>query len=218
MHPYGFCKKIQAFNVSRPWAIHAKSEKDVIFIDSYVSDQIRVIEQPNAYIEIRKPYHVGTFYKMSYQLHDDSLLDGKSCRDYEKVGSSYGECVQEELIKQLLVWFNCIPPWFYLSSTNYTELQCLNDTAKTSPTDGSIRPEHIEQLNSLVNNRPMSSLKVCLKPCKSVKIRIARFFKTEKWPVWNYLYFESDPEVLVYTKVYSYTIFNLIVDLGSSLG
>ena len=90
---------------------------------------------------------------------------------------------------------------------------CVNDSTN-------MRPSEIlrKDLDNLLNNVPMESMNDCLRPCKRVIIQMIRFQKWENRPVRNKLYLVHNNEVPIHTYVYDYDIFNLIVDLGSSLG
>ena len=73
-------------------------------------------------------------------------------------------------------------------------------------------------LDSFINEIDTGYLHHCLPPCTSYKVKIK---ETEKWQnsyeeaVLSYFF---EKHIDVYTEMYSYDIFSLFVDLGSTLG
>ncbi len=56
--------------------------------------------------------HDYSLYRASYDNYDDSIDDGITCTDYNKLGSSFGECFQKDIDSKIMEWIGCIPMWF----------------------------------------------------------------------------------------------------------
>ena len=72
--------------------------------DRILGDTVRLIAKNNSYEFLD--------YKISYSLYDDTLHDGYKCKDYTKMESSYGNCVENHVKQKLLKWYGCVPQWF----------------------------------------------------------------------------------------------------------
>ena len=44
-------------------------------------------------------------------IQDSRIKDGVTCRDYERINSSYGKCLNQALRKEFLENLDCLPPW-----------------------------------------------------------------------------------------------------------
>ena len=64
----------------------------------------------------------------------------------------------------------------------------------------------------------VDTLKPCLSPCVSMHFKLNEISHDSNRPHNAALTVKMKDEMIVYTDVYAYDIFNLIVDLGSSLG
>ena len=59
----------------------------------------------------------------------------------------------------------------------------------------------------------------CQKPCVNIVIALVKIWSKENMPKENrILFYPKTEEIIVHTAAHSYDMFNLIVDLGSSLG
>lgn len=70
----------------------------------------------------------------------------------------------------------------------------------------------------MVRNRELKMFKKCLPPCVTMNINLKHAVTRKNLPKNALLDLISKDDVTVYTEVYGYDIFNLVVDLGSALG
>ena len=217
VNPYGFCLKLENFTKAMNILVKTATIVKVIFTDSNIADEMSVLEQQNSYVESRLKYESlkAAIYSVRYEVHDSRLFDGKLCLDYEKIGSSYGKCVQMAVEQQLLKWYDCLPPWFLSSDV---AKRCSHDQAKRNITTSEIWEARVE-INKLLMSQPMKVMAHCQKPCVNIDIALTKFWSRGNMPTENRIFLHPKTEgILVHTAAYSYDLFNLVVDLGSSLG
>ncbi len=206
IHPYGFCIKILNFRFDKAIDITSKHEVRFYILDPYKSSLLRVEEAlgHSTNLNVKKDKFEYNNFKVSYTLHDESIHDGKTCTDYTNKGSTYGECIVNEMNEKLMEWFDCIPPWFYGKMT-----KCVNSS----------KPHNEKALIFLAQfilNSDMESR--CLPSCLSVQMNFMRVFKINNFPDAAVLNVRHDKTVQVYRKVHSYDMFSLVVEIGSALG
>ena len=81
-----------------------------------------------------------------------------------------------------------------------------------------LKDDTINFVNALVTGQEPEEIKGCLPPCQAMSISLERTLYLTKIINYGYINLQTN-EVVAYIKdVYSYDIFDLLVDLGSSLG
>ena len=119
------------------------------------------------------------------------------------------------IVKQLLKWYGCLPPWF---PTSDATLKCPMDQANKAMNKSELIHVKEELYHFYTDMKPMQCMKQCQKPCNKIDIRVNKIWFKDYYPLNNEIVVSPDSEVLVHTEAYTYHMFNLIVDLGSSLG
>ena len=81
-----------------------------------------------------------------------------------------------------------------------------------------LKDNTINFVDALVTGQEPEEIKSCLPPCQAMSISIERTLYLTKIINYGFINLQTN-EVVAYIKdVYSYDIFDLLVDLGSSLG
>ena len=102
-------------------------------------------------------------------MNDDTINDGTSCTNYEKLGNSYGKCLENNLQNDLNLLYGCIPPWVILSTQ---EQECKNTPIEDF---GAYWEDPVvNDLNRLLTNREPDMFKKCLPPCLTTKIELQK--------------------------------------------
>jgi hypothetical protein len=70
----------------------------------------------------------------------------------------------------------------------------------------------------MIRNREVKMFKKCLPPCVTMNINLKQAVTRKNLPTFAFFDLISKDDVTVYTEVYGYDIFNLVVDFGSALG
>ena len=117
MIPFGFCKKVAETKVG----LLAESQKSnvVILVDPNKESKILIPDMQNGRFEFGPTATgemMGFIYRIELELIDYSLHDEELCTDYEKIGSSYGDCIENLMKANFIKWYGCLPPWFNDSS------------------------------------------------------------------------------------------------------
>ena len=61
-------------------------------------------------------------YEMVFSLYDTSIKDGVTCTNYERINSSYGECVNQVVKDVFLENLDCVTPWVPNNSGSVCEI------------------------------------------------------------------------------------------------
>ena len=111
----------------------------------------------------------------------------------------------------MLEWYKCLPPWFPRNST----LTC--QMGKVIEINDENWAMHT-QFNRFIDGLEINILKLCLPPCVTMQFKLNEVKHFTNEIDYAFVSMEIKDEIIVYTDVYAYDIFNLFVDLGSSLG
>ena len=212
--PYGYCMKLKKQTIH----IQVKStvKTDVILTDPVLENQIRITGMQYGTFGIG-PTPDGLFetkhYEIALSLHDLSVHDGKTCTDYEKTGSSYGECTESMFKNTILEWYGCPQTWVQGNSIK----PCDANMSKLV-SDEQIIYEVQNEMNKLVTGFELNMFKQCMKPCMTMQLNynlrrhiLKRLDKSD-------IRIMFDEKVTVFKDVFAYDGFNLVVDVGSALG
>ena len=198
----GFCMKIANFSMDSYVEICTKEPMRFYILDPYRSTALRVEQILGHSRKLTKGSEGFSFshYKISFELHDDTLHDGDNCKDYSKDDGNFGDCFQQELEYKLTKWFGCLPIWY------------PTDSIKCS------QPHNVEAndyLRDFLDNADNTS---CKPSCYQLKMNFMLVDEITNFPKYSLLNVKFDKNVQVYKRVYSYDAFSLIVELGSALG
>ena len=211
---YGYCKQLESTMMQLH--IFTTKRSSIFIVDPKTDSKIRIKEMDNSRASLgpsQQNFFTSDNYEIKINLHDSHINDGVKCTDYERIGSSYGMCIQNLLENHLEDWYGCIPFWFPDVSENICEVN-NSSVSISSQTLGEITDEFYRFLNGL----DMKIFSKCLPPCLKMSLtmkntaHLANRLKIAKIK----LIFTH--EVLVLTDMQAYDMFNVIVDLGSSLG
>ena len=104
-------------------------------------------------------------YEIIYSKQDDTLLDGNTCSDYDKINSSHSECFElaiEDYMKSIL---GCLPPWWpkinNLTCERDVDVKKLNSTAMN---------RLLIDLDDLSDRMDIGAAKNCKPDCKTIKV------------------------------------------------
>ena len=213
--PNGFCVTMNLAHKFTSLRITSAVNVKIILVHPNMDMKFQVVENPESQIAIgssRNNFYTLESYRVNYYAHNNLIHDGKTCTDYDKIGSSYGDCVRSAVENQMMQWYGCIPPWYSIKTTN----KCKdNESYNHFPGfSDNINDEYV----NLMRTEPLDCMKDCLPPCRFVNFKVVRKTFRNNKPGSAFLSLYSNKEVKVFTKVYNYDAFQLVVDLGSSLG
>ncbi len=152
-------------------------------------------------------------YEVALSLHDLRVHDGKTCIDYEKTGSSYGECTESMFKNTILEWYGCLPTWVQDDS-----IKTCDANMSKLVSDEQIIYEVQNEMNKLVTGFELDRFKQCLQPCMTMQLNynLRRHIKKRQYK--STIRFMFAEKVAVFKDVLAYDGFNLLVDIGSALG
>ena len=216
LFPNGVCVELENLLKQNYFSIYSKKEVSIFFVDPARANNIRTEETLDATLSIgptTSVYFTHGKYKLEYSLNDDSIHDGTTCTDYTKAEVSYGDCLNDIMTQEFLATYGCLPPWMF---TNKTHMICKKETNINANT---LEMSPIfDDFVSLVYNDETEMFKRCLPPCKTMQLKLKQSFFTKKFNKEARFVANSEEWATVHTKVYSYDILSLTVDLGSALG
>ena len=156
-----------------------------------------------------------TFANIHYEIYEGRIKHGSTCTDYSRLQTSYNDCFLEALQLYLIKKIGCILPFASLQTKDRSRFFCKENG---NVFDQETWNTSYAFLLSFLNEMDSGYLNKCLPPCTTYKVKI---IETEKY---NNAYEQAklmyffEEYINVYTEMYSYDIFSLIVDLGSALG
>ena len=209
LFPQGFCRK---WNLTKQKMTVRFAEKGIIFmIDPTFTNQLNLLGSQSTKVNFGSfgnGFHSGYLHEVEISMHDSRINDGITCVDYDKIGSSYGQCIKEKMEQNMLKELGCLLPW-------------IPDTSKSSCENienMTISAEMFEEIPKFVHGWKMRSLSACKQPCLQLDFKLNEVGSTMNRIDIGYVQMLIYDEVNVYRDVYAYDMFSLVVDLGSSLG
>ena len=156
-----------------------------------------------------------TYAVIQYEIYDGRIRHGSTCTDYSRLQTSYKDCFLEALQLYLIEEIGCILPIASLWSKDRNEFICKENE---NVIDQDMEDITIKLLNEIITEMDGGYLQKCLPPCTTykIKIKITDNYSNEFEKAALSYFFEKFIDV--YTEMYSYDIFSLVVDLGSALG
>ena len=152
----------------------------------------------------------GKLYEVQISIHDSRVHDGVTCTDYKKIGSSYGECIENEFKNELLSWFGCLPPWFPNKVQN---LECSDVVAAKTPGF-----DALVEIIKLIKGLDLLVAESCMPPCTTMSWKLKELYHQTNVEKYSYIELKIMDKIFVHTDVCAYDVFSLVVDLGSSIG
>ena len=202
----GFCRKIIDFSTNSYVEMITKEPVRFYVLDPYRSTALRLEEILGYTLKLRKGQEGYSFshYKISLELHDDSIHDGQVCKVYSKDEVNFGDCFHQELEYKLTKWFGCLPIWFPTDSIKCsTSSMPHNETAH-------------DYLSDLLDNKKMNT--TCKPSCFKLKMNFMLESEITNFPKYIDFQVNFDEKVQIHKRAYSYDAFSLTVELGSALG
>ena len=156
-----------------------------------------------------------TYTIIHYEIYDGRIRHGTTCTDYSRLQSSYKDCVLKAIHQYLIEKIGCILPFATLQSKDRDEFICRENGNVIDQDKWNILQAF---LVSFINEMDGGYLHQCLPPCTTYKVKIIETDNySNAYEQARLSYFFED-YIDVYTEMYSYDIFSLVVDLGSALG
>ena len=216
LFPHGVCMELENLQQFTAILIYSSVDINAYFVDPARANNIRTEESPDAKANIgptSSNYFSSGIYSLDYRLYDDSIHDGTNCADYTKLDLSYRECLNNVLAKEFMPTYGCLPPWV---STSHTEIICQEETNIDANTIK--KTPLFNNILHLIQNFEADMFKSCLRPCKTMQIKLKQVSSRSNKLVQAKLKVRVKEWATVHTQVYSYDILSLTVDLGSALG
>ncbi len=210
VNPSGFCMNLSEV-ITGSELISTVKKSTLFLVDPYYANSIKMLGRENYLLAFGRQVNglfEGASYDVKIELHDLSVMDGTTCVDYEKLGTSYGKCLEFGWKDFMKKWFGCLLPWI----SDELHPICQFVEKKTE----SVYKAFLK-LEKFFLDIQIKAYNPCLPPCHKMSFKLK---KVEDWTNGNIsmLRFDISEKVTVYTDYYAYDEFSFIVDLGSALG
>ena len=210
---YGFCKEFSNYNPLIQQVIIFMSEFNETGYEIFITDSTY-----RSYFSVDFASHKEDKIMLNINEHHFMNVETKKksgclTEENEISPESFNQCVQDGMESKLMTPLGCIPPW--LSSRH----QC-NGT-HNRPFFNNIPQfpyEYIQSLMTFENTRIEESCKKCLTTNFIVKSRAVKPYTSFSSMPSPRALITFNPKVSVNEKVLNYSIFQFIIDVGSSLG
>ncbi len=213
---YGFCMKLLEYSTTHLYVYtYTQSKFRFFIVDPSLQNNLMIINVENGKGSFGNTgalydYH---YYEVKIKLYDSSINEGAGCIDYKKIGSSYGECIENVMEKKLLEWYGCIAPWFPKRSSLVCE-----ENKEINITNENSKKEALNQLYFLATGQNVNLFSACLKPCVTMGLKLHELNVESDLVDIGGMEIDIHDEIIVETDVDAYDVFNLVVELGSALG
>ena len=210
---YGFCKEFSNYNPLIQQVIIFMSEFNETGYEIFITDSTY-----RSYFSVDFASHKEDKIMLNINEHhfmnvETQKKSGCLTEENEISPESFNQCVQDGMESKLMTPLGCIPPWL---STRH---QC-NGT-HNRPFFNNIPQfpyEYIQSLMTFENTRIEESCKKCLTTNFIVKSRAVKPYTSFSSMPSPRALITFNPKVSVNEKVLNYSIFQFIIDVGSSLG
>ena len=211
--PYGVCLKMIDVEPHMWVKIYTTQKMLFLVTDPLRENSVRTIGNAQTTIgpHSSKYFEMKSF-ELEVKVYDASIHNGKTCKIYTESEMTYGECLLATLKKEVKSVYGCIPPW--VPGSNEEHL-C---TTVANLTKADIKDSIYYDLKEFERNRELDMFKNCLPPCITTKTKLLRTGYVTNRDKKATLDVKSKDWATVHKHAYSYDIFSLTVDLGSSLG
>ena len=206
--PDGFCSLLKM--KQKHLNIETNERLRLYLIDPTNENRLKIIKSRSGEIEfgsLHNGFYEAYSLKIKISLHDHEIMDGITCRKFDK-SHKYGDCLEMEVEKSMLDWFGCLLPWF----PSPANLSCEGKP------NIKMHNEIFQQFQNFLFGWNMKALAPCSRPCGTMSFESTVLGHVTQRIDLGYVEFVFEDEVNVYTDVYAYDMFSLIVDLGSALG
>ncbi len=207
--PHGFCLSWSL--LKNEVTMYSKESTSVFIIDPTYSNDLVVLGSKSVKLNfgpLGNGFYSGYKYEVQLTLHDERINDGLSCIDYDRIDSSYGECIEDRIRKNMLMELGCLLPWVPDAANS----SCENVKNLKMP------DVFHKEISKFVYGWKSNSLSMCKQPCSRLGfklVEIRKIYNRRNRGNVGLLFYD---EVKVYTDVFAYDMFSLVVDLGSALG
>ena len=206
----GFCSKIK--NMSTLFSFRTNNKYMIYLVDPLKDSRVRIdtLEDATVYLGPTDEMHFNTAaYELEITLQDLILYEGRSCTDYSKYDTSYGKCIEKSLKDKLVQVYGCLPPWFII------------DNSKSTCTEVKRPGQHMideiaNEIKRLELGFEMQLFHNCLPPCLEMRAKLRRKSVGDMVDS-AHVVIEANKEVVIYTDVYAFDMFNMMIDIGSAL-
>ena len=212
--PLGFCLRITMSN--RFMLIKTDKKSTIYFTDPLKMNNLKVSQMKDGKFTLsphENKLYDSKVYKIMLSIYNTQINDGQKCIDYEKKGTSYGECIDSSIGELFLSLYGCLPPWF----PNSGKMGCGKNQEIEVPEEDYfefIRKDYVNFYYEL----DLKIIKQCLPPCTSMGLEFIDTSQISNIEDYSTGRFNIENEIPVYSKVVAYDMFSLVVDLGSALG
>ena len=213
---YGFCMKLVEYSPTHLYVdTYTFSKFRFFIVDPSLQNNLMIFNVGNGKGSVGNTGALYDFhyYEIKIKLYDSSINEGTKCVDYKKIGSSYGECIENVMENKLMEWYGCIAPWFPKRSNLVCE-----ENKEINITNENSKKEAINQLYFLATGQNVNLFSACLKPCVTMGLTLSELNVESDLVDVGGMEIDIHDEIIVETDVDAYDVFNLVVDLGSALG
>ena len=207
--PFGFCLSWSL--LKNEVTLSSKESTSVFIIDPTYSNDLVLLGSKSVKLNfgsLGNGFYSGYKYEVQITLHDERINDGLSCIDYDRIDSSYGECIEDRMRKNMLMELGCLLPWVPDAANS----SCENVKNLKMP------EVFHKEISKFVYGWKIKSLLMCKQPCLRLGFKEVEIIKVLNKKNYGYAEILFYDEVKVYTDVFAYDMFSLVVDLGSALG
>ena len=181
--PQGFCMKPKQMKKGLNFRVTTQSFFAIN--DPAKQNKLRITAMEHGKFNFG-PSGVNTFsgsgYEIKIKIEDATIHDGVSCTQYNRINTTYGECIENGLMNSLVAWYGCLPPWFPAGN----KPTCGSDVHITKQNE----KEALAEILRMNKGFDLKSSSACLPPCTKMAFEIKQ------------LYYDPNRKELLILKLY----------------
>ncbi len=213
IQPSGYCQEVTKLKATVK--VSSTVETKVYVVDPQTDNDIRIelIDSEADYIEITPTFY-GTFEDLklflTLEMYDDSIQDGETCTNYQKISSSYGDCIHLNTKNIFNSKLGCLPPWFPGKESQ----KCSKTVTNLDIED---RQKFQKLAKKIYRREPLDDFE-CKPSCLKMKVSARKMYHKKNYLERGKITLTIDDKVIVHQLTPNYNFFDLITELGSALG
>ena len=221
MLPYTQCVEIE--NFTNYLDIQSDSTAMLIFTDPYRQPHHRigrnVLKGEKMTLGIMGSNRSSSLYYRLTVKHIKRVPSKSGCKNYGK-SYEYIQCIDKNMKSNLMDMIGCIPPWLVTDQDNdklCPNIMDIDSIERTKDIQTNLY-DFLADIKLQKSSIRLESGNACIEPCSKIYVYAEPGYESTGDFTKNYIRFLFEDVAEIHEDTTNYDGFNLVVDIGSSMG
>ena len=221
MLPYSQC--VEIVNFTDFLDIQSDSTAMLIFTDPYRQPQHRIgrniLKGEKLTLGLMGSNRSSSLYYRLTIKQIKRVPEKSGCKNYEE-SYEYIKCIDTHMKRNLMDMIGCIPPWLVTDPDNdkiCPNIMEMDSTEKTKEIQTKLY-DFLAEIKLQKSFITLESGSACIEPCSKIYVYAEPGYESTGDFAKNYIRFLFEDVAEIHEDTNNYDGFNLIVDIGSSMG